>query len=493
MLISYDYLNKYLDLFDDEAIPTKFFNTSMIQIDKDNYLCLIRFIASRNKNIVPGNSNKCIPELSSRYNASFWWNSWNATEIIEFIGGTQVLKFNINTKEFIKIPIKQSYESDFDIERLEDDLRICIINGIIYIYTNNLEIFIKCKYDNETDTLVIINYFDFSYNIVDINMAPFDIINLETNQNLLYLDWFYGDHILITQLETGILAPDKRYKHTFVKNIKINFDEKYYGFFGKGSYLTENPKHIEKYKSFYGCTPGFSFTTPHIKITENGQTCWIGVGHTKIKNPIERFPYIPGSNVERFRYNLHTQMFDKYGDKYKLHMGSTSPPDCFGYIYLMYFYKLIDNGHDDYDMFISDSYLPLNLDDEYNEYYKFSLIFPMGIILQNIEGIDIIKVSCGEGDYYSILLDFDYNEVMKSINKNIKTLNIETYEYYLLLYRNGRSLLTNLKEETLLETEAKLLYPLLSFDIDSLYDNKYLLYKNKYYKYKQKYIQLKNK
>ena len=66
---------------------------------------------------------------------------------------------------------------------------------------------------------------------------------------------------------------------------------------------------------------GFSLTTPHIEILDNGKRCWIGVGHSKIRNPVERYPYKEDSNVEKFRTSLHSQMFSKYGDKYKLHMG----------------------------------------------------------------------------------------------------------------------------------------------------------------------------
>jgi hypothetical protein len=185
-------------------------------------------------------------------------------------------------------------------------------------------------------------------------------------------------------------------------------------------------------------------------------------------------------------------MFAKYGDKYKLHMGSTKPPNCMGYIYLMYFYKLIHNGEDDYDMFISDSYLPLDLRDETKDDYKFSLVFPMGIVKHNINGMDILKVSCGEGDYNSIILDFDYKKVIESIKYDIKTFDITTYEYYLLLYKNSLSIQTTLrtgdKSITDVEEELNKMFSVTKLTTGTPSEESI---KRKYIKYKTKYLQLK--
>jgi len=337
----------------------------------------------------------------------------------------------------------------------------------------------------------------------------------------------YGDHVLIRDVQEniwnevfdGFSYDDKPYYSSeHAKAIKINF--KISGFFGRGSfkitpYTDEDEEIIAEVKakdgSFYGITPGFSFTSPHIEIEENGKKCWIGVGHTKIRNPAIRFPYIEGSKIEQFRTNLHYQMFAKYGDKYKLHMGSTKPPKCMGYIYLMYFYKLIHNGEDDYDMFLSDSYLPLDLSDETKDDYKFSLVFPMGIVKQNKDGMDILKISCGEGDYNSIILDFDYKKVMESIKYDVKTFDITTYEYYLLSYKNGLSIQTTLRKDdkSISDAEKELneklpLVTKLTTDTHSeeLNDKMFPvtlttdapseeLIKRKYIKYKTKYLQLK--
>ena len=97
----------------------------------------------------------------------------------------------------------------------------------------------------------------------------------------------------------------------------------------------------------------------------------------------------------------------------------------------MYFYKLVFNKETkEFNFYFSDSYLPINESDEHKEKYKFSLIFPLGIVKRG----DEIIVSAGEGDYYSILLSFTYSEI--NFRHNIRDFNIDNFEYYLLSYRN---------------------------------------------------------
>ena len=466
----------------------------MIQIDEYNYLYLIRVGYNVNKgSIIPGNSTECDPKISDNDDEYFWWNNWGLP-MTSLTQGTLFINYNIKENLFKEINIKinggNKLLEQFNIKtkflesfKYSTDIRICEINGKIYIYTSTLDTFIECEYNIITNTILFLNITNFMSD--GQNFAPFNIITIDTIPNLLYLDWFYGDHVLIRQVKLYTHVNASINSSIHVKDIKINF--KISGFYGEGSYkLTPDKEETiakTKYGSFYGITPGFSFTTPHIKIEENGKQCWIGVGHSKIKNPAERYPYIEGSKIEQFRTNLHDQMFAKYGDKYKLHMGSTKPPNCMGYIYLMYFYKLIHNGEDDYDMFISDSYLPLDLRDETKDDYKFSLVFPMGIVKHNINGIDILKISCGEGDYNSIILDFDYKKVMESIKYDVKTFDITTYEYYLLAYKNGLSIQTTLRtdDKSIITAETELNGKIPSDE----------LIKRKYIKYKTKYLQLK--
>ena len=500
MLINYNYLkiNDNLTAIKDSLIhfllknknSYRLFNTSMIQIDEYNYLCLIRigYNSDKKELIIPGNSTKCEPKISDNDDEYFWWNNWKMP-LIHYTGGTLFVKYNINDNLFTEINIEKKFLKSIGNAT---DIRICEINKKIYIYTSSLENFIECTYDISTNTIIFLNITNFWSD--GQNFAPFNIITIDTIPNLLYLDWFYGDHVLIRHVKeyTLVGCPINASRH--VKDIKINFTIS--GFYGEGSYKVTPDKETiakTKYGSFYGITPGFSFTTPHIKIEENGKQCWIGVGHSKIRNPAIRYPYIEGSKIEEFRTKLHDQMFTKYGDKYKLHMGGGEAPACFGHIYLMYFYKLIHNGKDDYDMYLSDSYLPLDLSDETKDDYKFSLVFPMGIVKQKINGNDILKISCGEGDYNSIILDFDYEKVMKSIKYDVKTFDITTYEYYLLLYKNGLSIQTTLRDDDKsisdVEKELNDKLPLVTkLTTDTQSEE---LIKRKYIKYKTKYLQLK--
>ena len=511
MLLNYNYLkitedtefiaNSSFNKMIIDGYTYRLFNTSMIHINSNEYLCIIRYGHTYETSLIPGNSKECIPKYSDRADDNFWWNSWSNVFMnlssLNFFG-----IYNSKTTQLKEITI------DYNGYKFDDtDIRICKIKNTIYIYKTNLSTFIECEYNMANYTLTLLNFTNYTISLkrqpyvnCGQNYAPFDIITIDGNSTLLYLDWFYGDYCLIrysakaedTFKHNGV----QMHLYNHINAIKINFTKKSMGFYGEGSYNSQKSEDKKKYGNFYGMTPGFSFTTPHIEIEDDVKKCWIGVGHTKIRNPAERYPYIEGSKIEQFRTNLHKQMFEKYGDKYKLHMGSSNPPDCMGYIYLMYFYKLIHNGDDDYDMFISDSYLPLDLSDETKDDYKFSLVFPMGIVKQNINGHDVLKVSCGEGDYNSIILDFDYETVMKSIKYDVKTFDITNYEYYLLLYKNGISVQTTLckDDKSITDVNDKLngTHPIskiieLTTNISSSQEP----FMRKYIKYKTKYLQLK--
>jgi len=125
--------------------------------------------------------------------------------------------------------------------------------------------------------------------------------------------------------------------------------------------------------------------------------------------------------------------------------------------------------------------------------------------------MDILKISCGEGDYNSIILDFDYKKVIESIKYDVKTFDITTYEYYLLSYKNGLSIQTTLRKDdkSISDAEKELneklpLVTKLTTDTHSeeLNDKMFPvtlttdapseeLIKRKYIKYKTKYLQLK--
>jgi len=199
----------------------------------------------------------------------------------------------------------------------------------------------------------------------------------------------------------------------------------------------------------------------------------IGCGHTKISNTHD---YLPESNIQKFKEQTHKEMRKLFGDKYKAHYGTGYNPEilknyykeqeensdeesseeedseeedsdelkkifkeqdknhCYGFIYLLYFYILYkDENTGEYHMKLSDSYLPVNLSDKENNKYKFSLVFPMGIADC---GEDIL-VSCGEGDFYSILLKFKIKNIIDACRHDLREINMDNYKFKYLVKKNN--------------------------------------------------------
>jgi hypothetical protein len=173
----------------------------------------------------------------------------------------------------------------------------------------------------------------------------------------------------------------------------------------------------------YGISPALSLGSPCIIIDDY----YLGVGHIKIHSNIDKYPYLKNSNIENFRNNLYLDYKRLFGDNYIRHMGTGFPPDCYGYIYMLYFYTIeFPMGQDEAVMHISDAYLPLNRND--NNLYKFSLFFPMGICN---DGNNLL-VSCGEGDFYSVICKFNLNDIYKLCKYNIKDMDFNNYNYYII-------------------------------------------------------------
>lgn len=96
------------------------------------------------------------------------------------------------------------------------------------------------------------------------------------------------------------------------------------------------------------------------------------------------------------------------------------------------FYCTTDRSKDS-TMFMSDGYLPVPVGTigtvgTTEEYYKFSLIFPMGLVVKD----DVVMVTAGSGDYYSILLKFDLESVIDSCIHNAADLDMDDYNYHII-------------------------------------------------------------
>lgn len=97
---------------------------------------------------------------------------------------------------------------------------------------------------------------------------------------------------------------------------------------------------------------------------------------------------------------------------------------------MMYFYIVnINNTVNNNSMYISDGYLPIYLSN-YEDNYKFSLIFPMGLTKNE----DKLIVTCGEGDYYSNVLEFSVNDVINLCKYDASNLDLTNYNYNIIGY-----------------------------------------------------------
>lgn len=219
---------------------------------------------------------------------------------------------------------------------------------------------------------------------------------------------------------------------------------------GEGSYADNNPENKIKYGINYGIMPKFSFSTPLIKkystIIANQYDAVdlgelkMGVGHIKICSDPNQYPYEPNSNIQKFRENLYRDMKNLFGDRYIRHKGTGRAPNCYGYIYLMYFFIIILN---DNKMRISDAFLPVYFDDR----YKFSLIYPMGIT----DVGNKIYVIAGEGDYYSVVMQFDFDNITNLCIHDVNDLDMNQYKYKIIMYKNNKVYI----DETILNMNLK--------------------------------------
>ena len=413
------------------------------------------------KDIIPGNHPDCESVQKEDIGKNFIWNHWNTPFYIYdlklpnfyTIELTKIFKCDISKQKLIELkPNIDISGSDNRIAEIKDYKEN---NYSKIIYSSSLDSIYKIK---NIDNIDVINLEKINSGLClntykhnkDYNLTPYYIKfkkvldNSEICNNITVLNWFSNEKGLY--INEDFDSPPK----TIISYI--------HGFSGEGSYIiTEKTKNNEvinqekieiakeKFKKHYGRLPGFSFGTPvlYISLPEriDASDVMLGCGHTKIRNNPEKYPYISGSNIEKFRETTHKDMRKLFGNKYKIHLGTGFPSDgelddCFGNIYLLYFYILWKDSEGNYQMYLSDSYLPVNLGEK--ERYKFSLVFPMGIIKHNENNENYVLISCGEGDFYSIILKFRLDNIIKSCRHNLRNITMDNYEFkYLVKNSDG--------------------------------------------------------
>ena len=413
-------------------------NTSFVKINNEQ-LYIVK--SSYCNNCIPGNDKDCWPELRNT-GVKYPWNNWGSSsgQSIFFLG-------DYKTKTFKRIEIEQIpgkrdlINTDADFRLFKDD------KGTINCYGSDFDRI----YDIDISKEIIPNLYRHrrfvGYKDLD-SAKNFSLIEYkiedEYHVHLLILDWFYSDGVYAYERKSNKESDAKEYTYTFRKNlIPYNIEN---GFDGKGSFYSNEPEDIKKYGRNYGKLPMFSFGSNFIKIDTKNKKGYknvkISVAHSKIHSSEEKYPYDEESNVHIFRKNIYEDMRTKYVDKYIEHYGTgNAPNNCHGYIYLMYFILLLEKEDGSFDMKLGNSYLPLNLDKEHEDKYKFSLIFATGIQQENED----IIITAGEGDMYSILLKFSIDSIIADCVHDVKDMNMDKYIFKVIGYKNG----TSIVEDTL--------------------------------------------
>lgn len=431
------------------------FNPSVIKLANNKYLYSVRvnFIESCEKpydKFIAGNSEQCHNINKYSKGINFWWNRWGENEKCYSYAITVFFVNNYKDNSFKHVTIKNpNLEQYLDEDRyiannfiMQSDVRLEKINNSLYI-SESLNPLIKIQYDDNNHEITILST---NYVLGPKSQAKnIQIVKLHDDLNPIYIDWFYYNKGVVFKQNSNI-----------IRVIPFNND---YVLDGQGSHVTNNENDKQKYKLNYGIMPQFSFGTPHIKINHDNNLL-LGVGHIKIHSDEITYPYILNSNISKFRSNLHQDMVKYFKDRYKPHYGTTNPPNCHGFIYLLYFYTL---NYETNEMFISDSYLPILLDkrtkDSYYDLdYKFGLIFPTGLIKLNKSNI---LVSCGYGDFYSVNLEFNLSHIVNLCKYDVKNVDLLKYNYYII----GRS-----QDKTYINTRLE----------NIIHHKKYRYYKNKY-------------
>lgn len=259
------------------------------------------------------------------------------------------------------------------------DIRVCNINGELYIYDGAV-LFIK---------------------------------KLNLSKAIMEKDGYYNTSVCGSQQRGYVKKYDKNWAIWKVDDEKFVF---FHWFEKDGVYIVNVPKNNmrpcikTKFVQFKRNSipplgdpvlPMFSFTTPFIS-TKYGD---ISVGHTKI---ILSYNYNKDGKIYKFIKDVR-EHFPSKGEY--IEHGS--------YIYLAYFILVRDNS-----FYFSNSFLPVVPVDS----YIFSIIFPMGII----ECDDKLIVSAGIGDWANIIMRFDTAKVAASCIHDAENFNNQDYDYEMI-------------------------------------------------------------
>lgn len=199
--------------------------------------------------------------------------------------------------------------------------------------------------------------------------------------------------------------------------------------------------------------PLFSFGCPTYEY-EPGK--FLGMGHIKIKQRYNTVhnqvaeEYEPTSSPFLNREFLHDKMFETFGTNYVTHFGHRD-----GYIYMSFFYFVDTLGSDLnkimtepnpekkslMKMYISDPFLPINMDENHASEIKSSLIFSLSLFEKNKPGDPrrLIHITSGEADFYGTIMTYELNDILADCKHDVSEFDFQSFKYHFILYYDHQS------------------------------------------------------
>jgi hypothetical protein len=414
---------------------------------------------------------------------NFWWSRWAKGGLdcsFLFIGqydGTKIAKLS----PFKKVPLATDSLFVGKINRVGTDHRLININGILYAHSRSVHYMIEVKPDPEK---MIIN-FGGLMNLSQANKMTNEmhrylnasLVKVVNEKTLLFVNMF--DKEIINQPSyqrtTGYpmtVAHQMAMRYRYPQQVALTKPSALNGVKFIELDIADSKKSIiDKHLVFYKkdkpycfgskTEPLFSFGSPSIEF-EPGK--FLSVGHIKIKqkyatNNLTTLDYTPQSKIIKIRDQLHNIMHDTFDKNYVTHYGHKE-----GYIYMTFFYhidtteldllQVMGSTNPPIRMYISDPFLPINLDKDHCSEIKSSLIFSLGLFEKNFstESSDrLIHVTSGECDFYSTVMTFELTDAVKSCKHNLENFSFEQFNYHLLPYYDNKSFDLILSGSTIIE------------------------------------------
>lgn len=440
--ISFDYLNFPIE--QKPGIQTVHFNTSCCNIN-DEIIYVTRCIN------IP--LNGCNEAVVGNNSSTWFWNGW------QFFKNT--FKFFVKRDgKFIELLVE-----DTVLASSLADVRIFSQNNTAFIYDGHGQSVYECDFTS-MNTVVLtkrglsrckrrnmasIKFYDCTPGATkELKKAHLMSYPGEFKTQLTFFDWFYEEGL------RAIISTSKNDKISSLeelKDISIPYGENY-PLDGTGScikikqdFLMPPDDQIKEFCSSFerksrelvseeilssfkrkfgknsGIMPLFSLGVPCIQVVlKDGSTAFLTVGHSKIPTGLQ-CQYLPDSNIDKMRNKIY-KLFPEIYEEYRPHFGS----DGIGYHYFLYFLLI---KTDCSKFWISDSFLPVDLDEK--QKYGFSLCFPMGLAQLK----ESLMITYGEGDCYTGQLNISLVDALDLCKHENFHLDMEKYEYHLLIKKNG--------------------------------------------------------